>query len=891
MNHEGTDRRIRESVPVPKNILAAITAIVLAAAFAFAAAHPAPASAGDDTVARKKPKKPRLTKPKVLLVSGSQVGLQSAHSVRAKVWIPVNKKANRKARRKAKRTSQQVKISVSVAQSWAAPVALPPVRVKARPYRAKQVKIKLNPAAIDLVEDCGRPTLKLTAKGFRNRRHRGWSKNLSRTVSANSKPCEVPADVDLSKAATCDFIQPAGNACMAPFPNDFYTVPDPSTRTGLKVNVAPTATPANRDRKNIDVTDLNRSDGFSPGPLISVRIPGMDNQPAFDQTGIVPITRMSQYTQLDQAVVLIDAATGERQLIWGELDSNATKDETRNLIVRPGKNLKDGHRYIVALRGMKKADGSLIPAPPGFRVYRDADRTSNATIEARREHFESIFKTLAGAGIERDSLYLTWDFTVASTENITGRMLSIRNRAFAELGDTNLTDGTVQGSAPEFTLNPNDSGDDLPDGIIDYPDTTGSGAENIRTINGTFQVPCFLNAAGCPTGSTYKLDGDQLPVRIPGNEQTARFTCNIPRSAVTEVTPGNFEVDHQVRPSLYGHGLFGDYSEVNSKNIRQLGTENGVMVCGTDWSGMAEEDVLGAAFPALLDLSKFSALPDRLQQGFLNFLFLGRLMIHPDGFADDPAFKFGGDSVIDTSELFYYGNSQGGIAGGALTAIATDFTRSVLYVPGINYSTLLTRSVDFDTYKLVLYPSYPDELSRPVLFSVMQMLWDRGEPNGYANHMTSDPLPGTPAHKVMLEMAYGDHQVANVATEVEARTIGAPLRQPALDANRQPAGMVDPFFGHETLGDLAGPAADGNAMFVWDIGPKRMVGPTEFGTLPPPLTNTPPPEDSGVDPHDTVIRNSPLIRKQIADFISTNGKVTNPCGANPCYAAGWNGYP
>ena len=47
----------------------------------------------------------------------------------------------------------------------------------------------------------------------------------------------------------------------------------------------------------------------------------------------------------------------------------------------------------------------------------------------------------------------------------------------------------------------------------------------------------------------------------------------------------------------------------------------------------------------------------------------------------------------------YDGNSQGGILGGALTAIATDWTHSVLGVPGMNYSTLLQRSSDFDTYK------------------------------------------------------------------------------------------------------------------------------------------------------------------------------------------------
>ena len=171
-----------------------------------------------------------------------------------------------------------------------------------------------------------------------------------------------------------------------------------------------------------------------------------------------------------------------------------------------------------------------------------------------------------------------------------------------------------------------------------------------------------------------------------------------------------------------------------------------MITCATDWIGMSEDDVGPSAIPALLDLSNFTPLPDRLQQGFLDFIYLGRLLAHPDGLADDPAFKFGGDSVLATDKgLFYYGNSQGGIAGGALTAVEPDITRSVLYVPGMNYSTLLTRSVDFEDYALILYPSYPDEGSRPLLLTLIQSMWDRGEPDGYANHMTTDPLPNTPA--------------------------------------------------------------------------------------------------------------------------------------------------
>ncbi len=209
-----------------------------------------------------------------------------------------------------------------------------------------------------------------------------------------------------------------------------------------------------------------------------------------------------------------------------------------------------------------------------------------------------------------------------------------------------------------------------------------------------------------------------------------------------------------------------------------------MLVCAADWIGMSEND-LSNALGVLLDLSKFPTLPDRLQQGFLDFLFIGRALIHPNGLAANPAFRDAGGSLIDTRRLFYYGNSQGGIAGGALTALAPDFNRSVLYVGAMNYSLLVERSVDFDPFGAVLDTSYPSRLERPLLLSLIQMLWDRGEPNGYAWHMTNDPLPDTPRHKVLQLLSFGDHQVANVATEVEARTIGSHA-SPAGGRSRTP---------------------------------------------------------------------------------------------------------
>jgi len=263
----------------------------------------------------------------------------------------------------------------------------------------------------------------------------------------------------------------------------------------------------------------------------------------------------------------------------------------------------------------------------------------------------------------------------------------------------------------------------------------------------------------------------------------------------------------------------------------------------------------------------------------VNFMYLGRLMIHPDGFAASSAFQPAGKPLIDTTRLFYDGNSQGGIEGGALTALAPDFDHAVLGVPGMNYSLLIRRSSDFDPFAAVLYRAYPNELERPLIISMLQMLWDRGDSDGYAWHMTGDPYPNTPAHKVLLEMAFGDHQVTNWATEVEARTIGAHLRAPALDPGRSPE--VTPYFG---IPPIASYPFDGSALVVWDIGPTRDGG--AKGTDPPPLGELP--DRGGQDPHEAP-RSEPLNRLQKSDFLQVGGKVVDTCGAHPCYAWGWAG--
>ena len=134
--------------------------------------------------------------------------------------------------------------------------------------------------------------------------------------------------VDLTNADHCDFIgQQQGSLCLLPFPDDYYTVPDAGTATGLRINLKTEATPANVAGQRVDTAPYSLNDGFSPGQTIVVKVPGLDSVAAMQRTGAVPINHIGQYARPDQPIVVIDATTGERWPIWSEIDSNAHRPE------------------------------------------------------------------------------------------------------------------------------------------------------------------------------------------------------------------------------------------------------------------------------------------------------------------------------------------------------------------------------------------------------------------------------------------------------------------------------------------------------------------------------------------------------------------------------------
>ena len=169
-------------------------------------------------------------------------------------------------------------------------------------------------------------------------------------------------------------------------------------------------------------------------------------------TDPVGLADLGRYSDDDAPVVVIDATTGERWPIWAEIDSNASTPEETALLIHPSENFASGHRYIVALRNLKDSAGDTLSAPEGFRYYRDDLPSKESQINDQRDRFDDIFDTLRDADVKRSDLYLSWDFTVASDENIAKNILAMRDDAFHQLGDDDLADNVVQGNAPEFAV-------------------------------------------------------------------------------------------------------------------------------------------------------------------------------------------------------------------------------------------------------------------------------------------------------------------------------------------------------------------------------------------------------------------------------------------------------
>lgn len=620
---------------------------------------------------------------------------------------------------------------------------------------------------------------------------------LACSSSADEPEAPAPAEVP----ANCNPI--VGDDCLTPFPSSFLLQKDATTKTGYRVHVPEGVLPAMRSGTPLTTERANRLDGFSPAtPFVVYFEKGVDpSQLSGWQDPSPSLTPQSP-------VQVIEYDTGKRVLAFAELDVNGEGDNRQGLLIRPLVRLKPATRYVVALVGLKdKSGASLVPAP--FKALRDGTRLSKS-LEPHAARYKEIFAALERASVPRASLSLAFDVVTASEEMSTGHLVGMRDEAFKAI-------------------------DDGKSGYTIVKSTPGTDEHTLTQIDATVKVPWYL--ADQSGKSTMNFDAAGKP-KSNGLVDVPIF-IQVPKCAATATKP--------LPVVVFGHGLFGTAKDTIGGGAAAAAANALCQVfIGTDWIGLASEDI--KVLPDLLsaNLNNFYVLTDRLQQSHVNAQVMTRMFLRK--IKDDPALAVAGKPITDGKEVYYFGVSDGGIQGTTFMGLTPDVVRGVLNVPGSVWSLMLYRSADLGRFGGLLALVMPDTLDRQIAVAFTQSEWDHTDSISFAPHLLRDPLPGVPLKRILVQESLGDAQVPNVSTRVLART----MELPAFGLTEPVAGLT-----------LATPPLD-SAYTQWN----------SHLTPLPPLNNSALPKDNGA--HDAVWK-SPKALQQIAAFCQPDGRVTAVC--------------
>ena len=488
-----------------------------------------------------------------------------------------------------------------------------------------------------------------------------------------------------------------------------------------------------------------------------------------------------------------------------------------------------------------------------FTALRDNTPLAEAAdLEGRRAHFEEIFTTLTAAGVARNELIEAWDFRTASDELLVDDLVRIRDEAIRQndaAGNCRITVSEIQ-NAPASDV--------------------------WRRVRGTVRVPLFLNsertggdAGGSPDDARIRRNAAGQAIQ---NAETpfveVPFTASIPTSVHTRLAAGG-----EPRPlaHLRTRPLRGSWRG----GVGLVPHDDGRAGDGLDRRrlvGMSSEDV-ARVLRSLSDFSSFVATPERFEQGLINFVVLTHSFANPSCqvVSTDPnVFNItptaGGPArrIWDNDELYYGGESQGGIMGMSLAAISTDITHFMSGVSGMAYSVMIPRSSNWISYGGIMANSYRRQVDRALLMTMAQSVWDVSDPATFVGRITGDRLPCglgettcpgglTPDHQLVMMIGQDDAQVANITADTAARTFGLPVVTPS------------PYLPH---GLATTPAAESdnvrNAMIIYAI---PGVAPLPLGTRNPGGDN---------DAHGGVRRAESGFR-MLDRFYAPDGIIVNEC--------------
>jgi hypothetical protein len=602
--------------------------------------------------------------------------------------------------------------------------------------------------------------------------------------------------------------------CLLPFPSDFFLQADATLPSGNRVVIPEPALPMPvRGRGPLDFSRTVTSDGFSPGSQILAMLPGAVDGSSLAGYAPQEPEKALRSLDADSPTVLVQVSNGRKVAHIAELDVRAPRPARQSLIIRPLERLLAGETYAVGISSLRDLSGAAIEPSPGFRTLRDGTPSEDARLQAAAASAESIlFPALAAAGKERSSLQLAWTFTVGSDEQLRGDLLRIRGLAIEAL----------RTAPPEITID-----------SVEF-DTS---ARVARLIRGRITVPLFLESSELAAAVYRGADG-----RAAQNGTTeVPFVAVIPNSVVASGSPA--------RLLQFGHGFFGNSDEATEGYVTEFADRFGFVVIAMNWWGMSTDDLPALIRDILNDTSLALRFTDRVHQAMINLMALAGAR---ERLAALEPFRLDGNPLVDASEVYFQGISQGHILGGTYSAISPDVRHAVLTSGGANFSGLMFRARPFLGFLGIIAAAVPDALDQQKFATLAQFAFDRVDPYTYSAYLLGNDLDGSRFdRRVLMQMGVGDSEVPNLGSELHARAAGLQVLQPS------------PVATPPLMSDVEGSGAD-SAFAIYD-----------FNVDPFPSV-TPAPADVGNRVHND-LRGLTAAMRQLDAFFRPDGRVEQFC--------------
>jgi hypothetical protein len=435
--------------------------------------------------------------------------------------------------------------------------------------------------------------------------------------------CSPMADVGHESDPVCNPVRV--RACGLPFPSDAFTVADPSSPTGRRVEVDDELVSelyrAQVPRSMWPSAVLDGASGFSSMAPVLFEL---------DR----PIDPATLPVEGGESFVVFDTADARRVAIRAEVDPEAAGSAIAASVVRawPAQGFEHGHHYVAALTtDLRYPDGTVPERSRRFEAAMDGSGAAG-------EHHDDMVDFLAAQGLQPDAVLAMTDFTI---------------RDAAEVREELLRPVGIATSSPHPVA-------------IDSVVPLDRPADAVQ-VRGTVELTNFQDPGD---GAFDGLD-DGRPYRTT-------FELVVPAAAV----------EHPAPVAIYGHGYGGDKSRMiellGDNDAAGVATIAVDWSYRGDRIPIDGSYVIGLNEPA--DQARFAAM---VPQGIVDVAALraaisgslADLDVQPpggDGIAD-----------LDTTRVLYEGTSYGGIIGTAALGAVPDLEGGILHVCGIGVMDLL----------------------------------------------------------------------------------------------------------------------------------------------------------------------------------------------------------